>query len=116
MEPGSSQLAGNHVTGAATSQKTTPSKQTFIPSKKTPAASKKAPAASKKMFSPTMASAPSVKRKDQPEKVGWHSRKKPKIDKLMDEEPLALHNEISQILEPLQDQLNTIINAFPQYK
>ena len=116
MEPGSSQLAGNHVTRAATSQKTTPSKQTFIPSKKMPAASKKAPTASKKMFSLTMTSAPSVKQKDQPEKVGQHSRKKPKMDKLMDKELLALRDEISQILEPLQDKLNTIINALPQYK
>ena len=113
MEPGSSQLASDHVTGVATSQKTTPSKQMFIPSKKTPAASKKAPAASKKMFSPTMTSASSVKWKDQPEKVGQHSRKKPKMDELMDKELLALCDEISQILEPLQDQLNTIINAFP---
>ena len=38
------------------------------------------------------------------------------MDKLTDEELLALRDEISQILEPLQDQLNTIINAFPQYK
>ena len=38
------------------------------------------------------------------------------MDELTDEELLALRDEICQILEPLQDQPNTIINAFPQYK
>jgi hypothetical protein len=45
--------------------------------------------------------------------VGQQTRKKAKMDELTDEE---FRDEISRILERLQDQLQAIIDAFPQYK
>ena len=97
MELGSSQHTGDRV--SAMSEKGSSSARKTAPSKK----SSKLSVASKNMFTSIMASTPSVKRKDQPEKVGQHTKKKPKMDELSDEELLLLCCEITRILQPLQD-------------
>lgn len=72
---------------------------------------------SKKKTPSRSATSSSLKRKGQPEKVGAKSKKKPRMDEeLTQEESLALSQEVSQLLQPLQDQLDHIIKAFPQYQ
>jgi hypothetical protein len=87
--------------GKASSKKTTATIQK-ISSKKTTSGSKSA-------------TSTSLKRRDQPEKVG-QTKKKPRMgEELTEEEELILGQEVSQLLQPLQDQLVQVIKAFSHY-
>ena len=91
------------------------------PSKK--ASSKTMITTSKKTYSKKtisgskMATATSLKRKDQPSEGGQKSKKKSRmVEELTQDELLVLGKEVSHLLQPLNDQLEGVIKAFPQYQ
>jgi len=82
---------------------------------KTSKKTSKATSGSKKTSKTAATTSTPFKRKaqDQPDS---QIDKKLKMDELTPEEKVALVDEISQLLKPLQDDLGAIITAFPQYK
>src|SRR5882762_4399513 len=104
--------AGDRVTAATGIGPTSSSAVQSTSSKKTTFANMKT---SNKTSS--RASSSSMKRKSQSEKVGSKPKKNPRMaEEFTQEESPALTGEISQILQPLLDQLDGVINSFPQYQ
>ena len=64
-----------------------------------------------------MDTATSLKQKYQPSEGGQKSKKKSRMaEELTQEELLVLGKEFSHLLQPLNDQLEGVIKAFPQYQ
>lgn len=64
-----------------------------------------------------MATSSALKRKSQSEKVVSKAKKKTRMaEELTQEETIALNEEVSKLLKPLQDQLESVIKAFPQFQ
>jgi hypothetical protein len=97
--------AGDHVTAAAGIENQTGPNKTTITSMKT--SKKKMPSVNK------AGTSSGSKRKGQ---FGQKTKKKPRTEEPTQEDLLILREEVSQLLQPLRDELDCVIKAFIQYK